>query len=247
MNNEAKLYIPHGASKVIFDDFSGESLDESIWWPPYSGVPGGTTGRFLPSHVKVSGSVLGLNAYQDAQGDDPNSNNWAGAGIMLQQQLFPGASVYVKSLQKNILSGVACIALLIGPKNWPPEIDFYETTPNANNELGGFAVTAHYGKSNSTIQKRSPFTNQSNEFESWNVWGVLWKKDSVLFSLNGIVYATIPFPVLNGPDALYDLSQGMQLALQIQTGDPNVPGNNPSITPANPVSYEIDWVLVTQQ
>lgn len=248
--------IQSGYSQVLFDDFTETSLSSDLWaLPAYSGESEAVTpGAFLANHLVLHGdSILNLQGYTDQAGIEADgnipagvgaNNNWiAGAGVQTHSY-GPNTRVLV-AMRSDSVSGLTAIALCFGANNWPPEIDFVE----CNAPMTGFTASALYGSatpSRQQIQKSISGIALTN----WMVFGVEWTPATITYYVQSTpsgalsVWNSFPNPDAN-PSDVHSLVQNMFIALQYQTGDPNIPAANPSLDAANPAQMQVDWIQIS--
>lgn len=247
--------LPPGRTLVFFDNFVGTDVDPTIW-TKYSGVPGGTNGYWLPSHVVTNNSICNLCLYQDnaVPGGVTGGLNWCGGGIYIQGSAYPGGltlspGTHIEmAVRQDPLIYACAIGLMIGDAvggsgNFPPEIDYFETVPPNNNAVTSFTATAHYGAANSQVQDTITGIDACN----WNIWGASWQTTTISYYRNNVQWSTRVNPDQNVGD-VNSLVQNMAAGLQIQTPDggvTNYPPNSPLITAAKPVRMQIDWFRIS--
>lgn len=243
--------VPPGWVLAFFDDFTGTALNTSVW-SVWDGPPGGTDGWWLPSHVKVSRSVLHLQAYQDSAGisADPTwaaegspvvtgGTDWVCGGVgWASGNSFPPNLIVNVAMKQAPYANLAAIAILIGASNWPPEIDFVESVNNTST-IVGFTATAHYGSGNSQVQ----YSSAAVDMTQWGMWGVIWTPTTISYTYNNVVWKSFTNPDQSSSD-IYSLVQNMSMGLQYQTGDPGDPASDPSVTAANPMEMQVDWIQI---
>jgi hypothetical protein len=113
-------------------------------------------------------------------------------------------------------------------QNWPPEIDVIE----------GGQAHIHWGQGN-TNQQAFPYSIDETQ---WHLWECQWTSSTITLSCDGVVYGTManPSPTTDA----YGLQYPMFVSLQIQTGDPTNPATSTTITAANPIQMQVDWIQV---
>ena len=221
------LYPSHTVG--FFDDFVDGLTGVLAKWFLYDGVPGGTNGRWLTSHVVVENSIASLLAYQDSAGADPGALNWVGGGMQTQTR-FPVGSIFHVACRADTLAGFTSILLLMG-NNWPPEIDFDE----------GGNVWIHWGQGNAN---RSGFTIPASLLtEGWHEYVCNYGATTISVTIDGVAIGSIPNP--SPASDPYGLQQNQFLSAQYQSGDGG--GTlvaRPDITAANAPRQQLDWVKV---
>jgi len=254
--------VASGMSLIFFDDFLGSSLDTN-WGSPGNQYGAGVNAEgalWAPWHGVVSGSCLNLCAYQDTSligqwgVTTAQSNavlNWVAAetGTSPNIPLGIGTRILV-AMRADSLPGLTAIALVTGLDNWPPEIDFVE----CNAPMTNFYVTDHYGSGNSQSYYGTSDNGLSINLTEWLVWGVEWTTATINYLVQLTpagpltVWKSIPNPAPTGSNSF---ANPMFLSLQYQTNDaiynsgtPQYPVNSPSITAANPMRQQHDWVQI---
>ena len=226
--------VPLGYTLTV-DDFTGSTLGP-LWTSPYDGKSeGAQEGRFKATHLKVEGSCLVLQMYQDP-GADPADNDWAGAGVQTKTQWPVGTKIRA-AVRLDAHPSITGIGLLIA-RPWESEVDFFETTGG----LHSFTASAIHNTSKTPreqVQVKSPVV----DWTKWHVIGVDRTPETIVYWLYGQPWATIPNPNPD-PKDLQSLVQPMTLAFQIQDGDPSRPLPDPTVTAANPVQMLVDWVAI---
>lgn len=216
---EASAKLPpsrlRGYARTYCDDFLGSEIGHG--WFLFSGQPGGDPGAlFDPSHVTQSKGILSINTYKDSS----NGGNWATGGVC--QCAYPQTygAYFVRSRVTN--GGDDNDELLWPYKNeWPPEVDFNETSPTTS-QTGSYV---HYDADNNQIG------HQLNiNLTQWHTWGVIWRPDSLTFTVDGHVWSKV-----TDPSAIPNVA--MTLDLQEQTYC-----YNGAACPTEPVSLLVDWV-----
>lgn len=168
-----------GWHQVFADDFSGTTLNTSLW-RVYSGQPGGDPGGwFDPNHVSVSNGLLTISGYQDAA----DGGKWATGGISSSPGLIQTYGKYLVRLRFEKGVGISHMILLWPADNgWPPEVDFSED--NAGNRQTDYS-TLHWGADNSQLQNVLAI-----DLTKWHTFGVEWKPGSLVYTVDGHVWAT---------------------------------------------------------
>jgi beta-glucanase (GH16 family) len=213
-----------GWHQVLADDFTGSSLNTSIW-RTYGGQPGGDPGgMWAPSHISVSGGELVIGGYQDPV----FGNAWVTGGVSSSPGLVQTYGKYLVRMRMDNGDGIAHVALLWPADNsWPPEIDFSED--NGKTRLTNHA-SLHYGANNSQI------TNSvSVDMSQWHTFGVEWTAGKLVYTLDGQPWATTTSS--NVP------AVPMVLDLQTQAwacGDNSWEGCPDATTPSH-VNLDVDW------
>jgi beta-glucanase (GH16 family) len=201
-----------GYSEVYSSDFTGTTLPAG--WGLYSGQPGGDPGAlFSNSAVTVSNGLLNINTIQQG-------GQWVTGGTCLCSEALTYGAFFVRSrMTGNGPTGVE----LLWPSNgsWPPEIDFNETYGTTS----GTSATVHYSASNTEIHNLL-----SVDMTQWHTWGVIWTPQSITYTMDGQVWATV-----TNASAIPNIP--MWLSLQSQTW---CAAN--WACPSSPQSLQVDWV-----
>jgi len=243
--------VPSGMTEILWEDFtstntygkgSGVNAEGALW---------------SPGHVTFANSVATIAAYQDpgivgqygiTSANATAVNNWV-AGQFGVGTIQASTFRVLTSMRADKLAGLTNLALLTGINAWPPEIDIVELNANEVN-----AATLHYGSGPPNPPGFYPYFQTACDLTKWMVWGVSVNPTTINFlvqtSPTGTLstWASHANPDPNGPNSF---SQPMYLALQQQTNDaiyssgtPNFPVNSPSVTAANPIKQQHDWVQI---
>jgi beta-glucanase (GH16 family) len=214
------------------DDFSGSSLNTSLWGNTYYGQPGGDPGGWWnPSHIVVGGGEVALKGYQDPNSGAPSLATWTTAGMKATGLPQTYGKYEVRAKMDNGV-GIGPVFMLWPANNsWPPEIDFAEN--NASNPRSIAYGTLHYGSGNTQIG------NQVNvDWSQWHTYGVEWTPGQVVYTLDGNVWATV--------DNVNVPSIPMDLVMQTGENGPSSCGGweqcTNATTPAE-VDLDVDWIV----
>jgi hypothetical protein len=191
-------------------------------WIIYHGAPTNDPGaQFGSAHVVVSGGLLRLNTWRD-----PNyQNRWVTGGLCHCGMPQTYGAYFVRS---RVTGGGASDVQLLWPSSnkWPPEIDFNETGGRINST----SATVHFGPTNQIEQNELRLN-----MLKWHTWGVIWSPMSIIYTVDGVAWAT----VLNGSAQIPNVP--MHLAIQQQTWC--LEGR---LCPSAPVSMLVNWVVEYQ-
>jgi beta-glucanase (GH16 family) len=148
-------------------------------WILYKGEPGGDPGaNFDPAHVTVSGGLLRINTFEDAN----YNNQWVTGGTSFSGT--PGQT-YGAYFVRSRLTGPGPTGVeLLWPdgSEWPPEIDFNETLGSAT----ATTATVHYSSANSQVAR-----NLNIDMTQWHTFGVIWTANSITYTVDGNVWGTV--------------------------------------------------------
>lgn len=224
------LPAPAAGMTRHFTDFKN-GIDSSFWTAAYAGTPGGTNGKFLPSHVKVVNDALTVEAYQDTAAADSAANNWAGGGIQTNTR-YPVGTTFYAVVRKDTYALWYAIQLLMG-NDWPPEDDFEETaTANSDTE------SIHYGAANEQVQAQASGLDLSD----WGLWTHTWTKTGIETTLTvggkTVTVAKMALPDTNASDQNSDV-QPMFYSFQLQTEGGTSP-TDPNVTAASPIKFQLE-------
>lgn len=246
------LIVPPVAPGFVrsFDDFETTTLG-SLWGKPYKGRSGGAQpGFFLDTHTVLKGdSLLRLEAYQDPQGIvncweyDPtiaaSVYDWCGAGIA-SAGYFPVGTTFTWACKWDPYPGITAIVLSMG-KTWPPEQDFMECNASERGApITKFTSSYHYDQANHQVQ----IAIANADFSQWHAWQAKWTETGTVVTLDGDVIGQVGFTSAMTEDPTYGLLAPQFLALQTQTGDPNNPPPDATVTAETPVTMYVDWVAI---
>lgn len=203
-----------GYAQTYVDDFSG-SLSG---WSAYTGSPGAGSQWGGVSHAVVSGGMLSLEAFQDAN----YNNEWVTGGVSQNLTRTYGA-YFVRSRVTG--AGPTNVELLFPATGWPPEVDFNETSGVST----GTSATTIWAVDGSGNKSQYQF-QLSIDMAQWHTWGVIWTPTSVTYTVDGRVWGTIA-------NASEVPQVPMRLDLQQQTWC-----TDNFACPTAPESMQIDWV-----
>jgi hypothetical protein len=204
-----------GYVESYVNDFTGSALPAG--WRTFAGVPGGDpTGQFDPAHVVVGGGTLQLNAWKDPH----YHNKWTTGGLCLCGKPQTYGAFFVRSRQTG--GGPNEVELLWPQDNsWPPEIDFNETGGQTRLTSG----TIHWTVVNHQIQY-----HVATDLSQWHTWGVVWTPNSVVFTLDGRLWAT---------DVVAASIPHLPMTLDVEQRTVCDPLTQ---CPSRPTSLLVDWV-----
>jgi hypothetical protein len=216
---------------VFADDFTGSSLDSN--WTAYNGEPGGDPGGWWdPSHVEVSDGMLILQTYEDpAHYGGPSSDTpWVEGGVSGFAGLQQTYGEYLVRSRVTSTTGVTEVELLWpASDSWGPEIDFNES----NGTAGFTTATLHWGSGTDAQQESQTL---QIDLTQWHTWGVIWSPGQVVYTVDGVVWATMTTPNAPSVPMVLDLQQ------QVWPCGGNWEACPSSSTPAE-VDMDVDWVV----
>ncbi len=220
-SSEPSGYGPMGANalpgytQTYVNDFTGTALPAG--WDAYSGAPGSDPGaQFGSAHAVVSGGMLQLNTWRDPAYD----NEWVTGGVCQCGHGQTYGAYFVRSRVTG--TGPTQVELLWPVANdWPPEVDFNETSGTTT----GTSATVHFGATNGEDQR-----TLSIDMTQWHTWGVIWSPSSIEYTVDGHVWGIVT-KASEIPD------QPMTLDLQQQTWCASG-----WACPTAPQSMQVDWV-----
>jgi hypothetical protein len=209
---------PHafkGYVETYVTDFTGNQLPAG--WESFSGIPGGDPGgQFGTAHVVVRNGMLELNTWRDPA----YHNKWVTGGLSQAGVSRTYGAYFVRTRVTGL--GPNEVQLLWPADNsWPPEIDYYESGRGIN----GTTATVHWSSLNHIEQH-----SVTEPLVDWHTWGVVWSPKSILFTLDGHVWAqvssaaSVPHIPMN-----LDFEQRAMCSLGFDC-------------PTKPVSMYVDWV-----
>lgn len=228
---------PSGYEIDFVEDFDGTTIP-APFNAPYNGTShAAQDGQWRTNHTVLTPSILNFYAYPDPEGGNLAQNYWVGGGISVNRSYSPGTRIQV-CMRQDPYPDLSAICLLYGlaNKEGVDEIDFVETSPTSKGPITEFYATAHSSKP----QVQSLMNVPGIDVTDWHVWEVEWTESQIIYRVDGAVWASIDNP--DTSDAWNSLLQPMFLALQFQTGDPNTPGPDATISAANPIKMQVDWV-----
>ncbi len=179
--------------------------------------------------MAVGNGLLTLRTYKDpAHYGQKTGTPWVEGGIDLWPTGVLTEGRYLVRSRVTSAAGVTQVMILWHQHRKGPEIDFNES--NGTNES---TATYHWGpaRKNNQIQATVPSVN----LEQWHTWGVTVTATTIVYSLDGHVWATMP----NHTHAPYEL------ALQQEVW----PCSNryeacPRASTPPEVDFQIDWAVV---
>lgn len=199
--------------------FEGTELPSG--WQSFAGTPGGIPdGQFGATHAVVTDGVLRL----EASRDPAYGNRWVTGGVCLCDLSQTYGAYFVRSRLTG--PGPDEVQLLWPATNaWPPEIDFYESGGGTT----GSVATVHYGANNGVEQHTI-----SINLTKWHTFGVVWRSDSLTYTVDGNVWASVTLPWEIPKEAMtLHLQQEASCTLGLSYWCPH-----------QPVSMEVAWVAV---
>ena len=225
------------------DEFSGTSLNTSLWQPQLTATSAYTAGADCyvnnPNTISESGGYLNLSAVKV-----PANTPCLGAykpiyqtGMVTTRSLFTqtyGAFEVNAKVPSTTIQGIQEVFWLY-PQNltygkWPAsgEIDFAQLF----SKLPGYDVPdVHYNYSSSDSHSYAICNMNQSQF---NTYGVQWTPTTLTFYVNGVDCASDTW--LNGPAPF---NEPFMIALTEALG-PN--GNEPTSSTPFPDTTQIDWV-----
>jgi len=157
------------------NDFSANNLPAG--WSAFSGAPSSDPGaQWALDHVTVSGGVLQLSTYQDAN----YANRWVSGGVCQCSVARTYGAYFVRSRLTG--PGPTQVELLWPAAGWPPEVDFNETYGGTNQSM----ATDHFGVSNGQIH-----STVNIDMTKWHTWGLIWTPTSLTYVLDGQIWGTV--------------------------------------------------------
>ncbi|MGA2969948.1 MAG: glycoside hydrolase family 16 protein [Acidimicrobiales bacterium] len=157
--------------------FTGTSMPAN--WFLYKGQPGGDPGTdFDPAHVTVSGGLLRINTYQDAN----YANAWVTGGTSYSGT--PGQTYGAYFVRSRITGPGDDNDELLWPdgSEWPPEVDFNETYTTST----GTNATVHFNAANNQDAR-----SVTIDMTQWHTWGVIWTPTSITYTVDGNVWGSV--------------------------------------------------------
>lgn len=241
--------VAAGFTRALSEDFVADTMPTSFSGA-YNGVSkAAQNGFFIGSHVVFKGDSLARfeiypdpvnikNCWEYTAAAAAAVNQWGGAGMQTGAR-FPVGTTFNWACKWDTYPCDTPIALTMG--NWPPEMDIIE----ANVSKRGDAITAftqsfHFNQGNNQEQ----ITIDATDFSQWHQWTVEWTKTGATTYLDGVKVGFQEFSAQMIEDATYGLAAPQFLAFQIQTGDPDNPAADSSVTAENPITFYVDWVTV---
>jgi len=218
MSPPAASALP-GFRLAYINDFKGSAIPPG--WDVFTGVPGGDPGgQFSPGHVAVKGGMLQFSTWPDPA----YGGAWVTGGICQCGLARTYGAYFVRTRVTG--PGPTAVELLWPATNqWPPEIDFSETTGGVTASL----ATIHYGSSNHEDQRELAV-----RMTTWHTFGVVWTPGQVIYLVDGKVWGTV-----SRPTEIPSLA--MTLDLQQQTWC-----LSSWACPSNVQTMQVDWVAEYQ-
>jgi beta-glucanase (GH16 family) len=230
---------PSGYQLAWYDEFSGTSLDTSLWTPANTNVPTNNSLQdYLPQQVTVSNGNLVI-----------TSENIPSRGLPYRSGLVTSTA-----LQKHgrwdvraklpTSTGMWPAIWLLADAPWPSqgEIDIME---NRGNEPNITSSAFHYG-SNSPYQHHFVTANQStinngqlvNYHQGFHTYSVEWDPNQVRFYVDNVHHWTVRDRDVNG--FLANNIGPMRLIINTAVGGDFL--ENPNASTIWPQRFEVDYV-----
>jgi beta-glucanase (GH16 family) len=207
-----------GWTRTFYDDFSGATLNTSVWGR-YTGKPkNDSVSTWEPGQVFLrDGKLVLRSSYRNGK--------WITGGLGQEGSQQYGKWEVRYRMPKG--TGVHYVSLLYPTGGgWPPEIDFAEDTGSGATKIMG---VTHWGSTNHQIIK-----TKTADFSQWHTAGVILEPAKVSYLLDGRVWATVT-------GAEKSPSESMWLGIQTQVNNCNGTPCTHAGTP-HTVDLEIDWV-----
>ena len=204
-----------GYRRTYVNDFTSSKFPTG--WLPFTGSPGGDPGgQFAASHISLKNGELVLTAARDRA----YQNRWVTGGLCQCKLASLYGAFFVRSRSDG--GGPNEVELLWPHNNqWPPEIDF-----NESSWLHQTSATVHWSVANYQQQ----WFKSGIDMLAWHTWGVVWTKTQIRYILDGHVWGIIT--VKNEIPSI-----PMNLDLEQRTGC-----THHVQCPHAPVHFKIDWV-----
>ncbi|WP_075602374.1 T9SS type A sorting domain-containing protein [Saccharicrinis aurantiacus] len=239
-----------GWTNVFADEFSGSSLNTSIWTPRTNGV-------FVTDHLTVGGGVLTIKNTYTSNGEI--KGGWVGSNTKFSGNNKYG--YYEARIRVNGWNqGSIWPTWWIWGGNWrnggpapsATEFDLMEYSGFASKYYNNHATTSHHYRAKAQINGKSHATvsyanTQNRDCFNWHVWGMLWTPTEVSFYYDGVKYFSSDQP---GDAALEDVPMQLLLSSSPHTvnADPEQPDHpvpaNAAQKGQNLPTFQIDWVRV---
>jgi hypothetical protein len=204
-----------GYKLVYVDNFLTPGIPQG--WYTFDGIPGGDPGgQFGPKHVVVQNGELILSTYRDKDYHD----KWVTGG-MCQCGLSSLYGAYF--VRSRVTAGGPNEVELLWPANnqWPPEIDF-----NESSSTHGTTSTVHWDPADYILQGENSDVNM----EAWHTWGVVWTPKKIVYVLDGRAWDVVTNPESIPRIAMnLDLEQRTECTIHRQC-------------PKGPVQMQVDWI-----
>jgi hypothetical protein len=259
----AGMVIPSpdaGMKRVAADGFLTKTLS-AMWGGiqnAYNGVSGGDQdGLFSNKHLILLGDgLMRLQMYPDSVNaalcyTPPGKvlatiraavADWLGAGIQCAMR-YPAPVTFWWISRYDVYPGVTPICLG-WPNTWPPEKDWLESYNSIRGTVKGQAInsleaTYHWGTDNEQEQE----TLTGFDFSQWHLWKVVTTPTGETLYVDNKAVASVTYTaeMLAGPDGI---NTAYGLTFQIQSGDPDNPPADPTITAATPVEMLVAGVAI---
>jgi beta-glucanase (GH16 family) len=159
---------------------------------------------------------------------------WMGAGVYSRKVHTTYGEVQVRARYDHG-AGTKAVALMWPEVGWPPEIDFLETSTDADHSRNG--LTTHYGTREDHGMQHDYVaaadgwhTDVIPGYDSadWHTYGTIWTPDAVTYTVDG---RTVAVQAGHAPD------QRMWLGMQNGLG-----GTGPDASTPATVDFDVDWV-----
>ncbi len=172
---------------ALTDEFDGDKLDETKWWPYNPGWKGRQPGFFNPKNVRVADGMLHLDAKKETLPDLPQGYHTWTTAFVKGKQLVRYGYFEIRARAMDSQASSAFWFYDGTPEIWS-EIDVFEigARPQPNNYYTNthlfhtLVETSHWHKSR--IWK-APY-NLAREF---HVYGLEWDPEVIRFTIDGAV------------------------------------------------------------
>jgi beta-glucanase (GH16 family) len=176
--------------------------------------------------------MLILRTYEDPAryGGSSSDPPWVEGGVSSSAGLQQTYGEYLVRSRVTSTIGVPQAELLWPASNsWGPEIDFNES----NGTTGFTTATLHWGSGTD-----APYESQTLQIDltQWHTWGVIWSPGQVVYTVDGVVWATMTTPNAPSVPMVLDLQQ------QVWPCGGNWEACPSSATP-DEVDMDVDWVV----
>jgi len=216
-----------GWRQTFTEDFNGGDLGQR--WYTYEGQPGGDPGGwFLRSHVTQSNGKLVITGSRE---NTPNGSLYATGGVSSAKSFTQAYGRFEFRFRMDKGYGINYV-LLLWPADdvWPPEINVAEDDGLSRDLI---TATLHYGTNNTTITRKS---KGLANFTTWHTASVEWKPGSLVYKLDGKVWATMTSSnVPKTPMAMVAQSQAWPCGTSFS--------DCPNSTTPTRVNLEVDWMV----
>lgn len=253
--------VASGYKRVLSEPWTSTTLNTALWSGFYNGPSfAAKEGLFVKMHAVLKGDGwLRLQAYPDPVGLQQcwqytsalaaSVNQWGGAGLQ-SVGLFPLTMNLACVLKWDTYPGMTPIVLLMGRKNWPPEIDIMEMNALLKGGVAQpYKQSFHYAAPNVQFQVSVVIAAGADLSQEhlWTFSSTTAGAKTTVTDGNGNVVATCTttFSAANvDPTSTYSLATPEFLAFQHQSGDPNNPAADATVTASNPITMYVGPVAV---